>query len=88
MDQKLALYERRLREARARSYSLLEGERAKALSNRAAEIEKLRQELKGWLTQERAELARQAVEVRKTLAEEARGMGAEIGSHILGRRVG
>jgi F-type H+-transporting ATPase subunit b len=87
VEQKLALYERRLREARAQSYSLLEGERARALSERGAEIEKLRQELKGWLTQERAELSRQAIEVRKTLADEAGRMGAEIGSHILGRRV-
>jgi F0F1-type ATP synthase membrane subunit b/b' len=88
VDQKLALYERSLREARAQSYSLLERGRAKALGERGAEMETLREELNEWSTREKGELSRQAIEVRKTLADEAVRVGAEIGSHILGRRVG
>ncbi|HKZ77272.1 MAG TPA: ATP synthase F0 subunit B [Pyrinomonadaceae bacterium] len=86
--ERLALYEQRLREARAEGYLLLERERAGALDERVAKVDKLRQEISGLLNREKDEVGRQAAAARETLAGEAGRIGAEISSHILGRRVG
>jgi len=88
VDERLARYQRRLREARGEGYLLLEAERSLALGERGEKIERVRQEISVVFGQEKQELARQVARAREVLAGEASTLGAQIGTQILGRRVG
>ena len=87
MDEKIALYERGLREARSQGYALLEEQRLDALREREHKVGGVKEELAELLARERVEMQRQVNVVRENLAVEAREMGAQIGSRILGRGV-
>jgi F-type H+-transporting ATPase subunit b len=81
----LKRYEDALREARAEGYRLLELNRSEAMRQRERRINALTQELQALLAGEKAEIARQAEDARRSLILEAERIGLEISSHILGR---
>jgi F-type H+-transporting ATPase subunit b len=87
IDERIALYERGLREARSEGYALLEKERLEALGQREDKVGGVKQEIAELLARERVEMQRQVKAVRESLAVEAREMGAQIVSRILGRGV-
>jgi F-type H+-transporting ATPase subunit b len=81
----LKRYEDALREARTEGYRLLELNRSEAMRQRERRINALKQELQALLAGEKAEIARQAEDARRSLILEAERIGLEISSHILGR---
>jgi len=84
---RLARYERELREARAESYRLLEQERLQALRERETQIASVKEEVAVWVSKEKANLAHQAARAQSTLKVEARSIAVEIGSQVLRRRI-
>jgi F-type H+-transporting ATPase subunit b len=88
VDEKAESYERALREARAEGYSLMERERAEAMSERQLRLNALREEISQTVEAEKQLIRSQAEEARRTLEADARGIAAEIGSQILHRPVG
>lgn len=87
IDEKIALYERGLREARSEGYALLEKERLEALREREGRVGGVKEQIAELLARERLEMQRQAKAVRENLSVEAQELGAQIGSRILGRGV-
>lgn len=85
VKEKIARYERELREARAEGYRLMEQHRIEALREREQQIAAVKQEMATLITDQKAMLTHQAEDVRQTLGIEARGIGLEIGFRILGR---
>jgi F-type H+-transporting ATPase subunit b len=81
----LKRYEDALREARTEGYRLLELNRSEAMRQRERRINALKQELQALLAGEKAVIARQAEDARRSLILEAERIGLEISSHILGR---
>jgi F-type H+-transporting ATPase subunit b len=84
---KLATYERELREARAESYRLSEQERLKALQDREAQIAVVKEETAVWISREKANLAQQSARAQADLKVQARSIAVEIGSRVLRRRI-
>ena len=87
VDEKLAHYERSLREARAQSYRLLEGQRAEAMSLRQERLGSLREEVTRSIEKEKGRIHTQAEAARATLGDEARRVASNLSAHILGRSV-
>jgi F-type H+-transporting ATPase subunit b len=85
VKEKIAWYERELREARAEGYRLMEQLRIQALREREQQIAAVKEEMATLITDQKAMLTRQAEDVRQTLGIEARRIGLEIGFRILGR---
>lgn len=85
---KLSEYERKLREARAEAYAMVERERTAALQGRQKNLHEMRQKLAESTAQEKDVIRKQADEARGTLEVEARRMASEIGSRVLNRPVG
>jgi F-type H+-transporting ATPase subunit b len=87
LENGLARYERGLREARISAYHLVEKERTEALEMREEQVIQVREEIRTWVAQEKAEIERQAEEARRTLALESIQSALQIGSQILHRPV-
>lgn len=88
IEENLTRYERSLREARAEGYSLLEQQRAEALTQRQQRLSQVREELEALTEREKEAIRRQAEEARATLAAEAQSVAAGISRQILGRSPG
>ena len=84
-DEKLASYERQMREARAAAYKIIEQERTKALKEREVQLAAAREEIRFVVTREKENLARDAEQARVTLSEAARNNAVKIETNILGR---
>lgn len=87
VNEKLLTYERRLREARAEGYALLERERAAISEERQRKLTEVKAEMASLLSTEKEKLKVQGEQVKAKLAVEARTIAMEIGRQILGRSV-
>jgi F-type H+-transporting ATPase subunit b len=87
VNEKLLSYERRLREARAEGYSLLERERAAISEERQRKLTEVKSEMASLLSTEKEKLKVEGEQVKGKLALEARSIAMEIGRQILGRSV-
>jgi F-type H+-transporting ATPase subunit b len=87
IDAKIREYEQSLREARARSYLLMEQERLAAGRQREQRLEEVRAEISGWLADQKRNVTREADEAKRNLERDARGRAVEISEHILRRGI-
>jgi F-type H+-transporting ATPase subunit b len=87
VEEKVAHYERTLREARAAGYQLLEQERAAALSERQARLNAVKDEISRSVAEQKEAIHAQVEDARATLEQEARRIAAQIGSQILHRPI-
>ena len=87
VHEKLLEYERRLREARAEGYVLMERERAFISEERQRKLAEVKSEIADLLSAEREKLKGEAAQVRGKLAVEARSIALEIGHRILRRPI-
>ncbi|HEY0377825.1 MAG TPA: hypothetical protein VGC87_12940 [Pyrinomonadaceae bacterium] len=87
VEEKITLYERTLREARAAGYQLMEQERVVALSERQARLDAVKNEISGSVAEQKEAIHAQVEEARVTLDKEARRIAADIGSQILHRPI-
>ena len=78
-------YQRRLREARTKGYTLLEEERRNAARERELKIAGVKAEIAGWIDQEKETLKRDEEAAKSSLIEDAEARAFEIGGRILGR---
>jgi F-type H+-transporting ATPase subunit b len=85
VKEKIARYERELREARAEGYRLMEQQRIEALREREQQIAAVKEEMARLITDQKAMITSQAEDVRQTLRIESHRIGLEIGFRILGR---
>jgi F-type H+-transporting ATPase subunit b len=87
VEEKVSLYERTLREARAAGYQLMEQEHAAALSERQASLNAVKDEINHSVAEQKEAIHAQVEDARATLDREARRIAAEIGSQILHRPI-
>ncbi|MCA1817113.1 MAG: ATP synthase F0 subunit B [Acidobacteria bacterium] len=87
IEENLNKYERALRDARADGYLYLEKERAKALQERQALLNSLRNELQRSIEKQKELVKSQAAQSRLTLEADTQQVAAEIGERILRRPV-
>jgi|SRR3954463_3459613 F-type H+-transporting ATPase subunit b len=87
VEEKLAHYERSLREARAEGYRLMEHHHAEAMSDRQARLTVVREEIKQLIAEQKSTIKTQAEETRAVLATDARRIAAEVGAQILQRPI-
>ena len=87
IDEKMREYERRLRQARAEGYSLLEQERAALSKEHDRRVSEVRTEIAQWLSQEQEKLRNDAAQVRQSLEAEAQTMALQISGQILHREI-
>lgn len=87
VDESLRGYEQTLRAARAEGYSRLEQERADAIRLREAQLAAAKVQQNELIATEKRQIGKQVEVARGTLAQEAKRLGIEISSHILGRPV-
>ena len=85
VEEKVAQYERTLREARSEGYRIMEQERAVAISERQARLTAIRDEIDHSVAEQREAIRGQVEGARASLEQEARRLAAEIGSQILHR---
>jgi F-type H+-transporting ATPase subunit b len=85
--EKLAEYERRLREARAAGYALMEQERAIVFEERQQKLGAVKSEIAGLVASEKEKLSTEGAQVKVKLAADAKGIALEIGRQILGRPI-
>lgn len=78
-------YEVRMREARAKGYSLLENQRTAASREQERKVAEVKAGVISWLDAEKRTLQIEAEQVKTSLAGEARARASEISSQILGR---
>src|SRR5262249_12262454 len=76
-------YNDAMREARSKGYEIIEKERVEALSQKAEKVGAAKEEVQQKLTEETAELEKQTVEARQTIAAEAEKMAEKISANIL-----
>lgn len=88
VHEKLLEYERRLREARAEGYALMERERAVISEERQRKLAEVKSEVAHLLSAEKEKLKLEGAQVRGKLAVEARSIALEIGRQILRRPIG
>ena len=86
-DQKLREYERRLREARASGYAMLDEVRLRAGREREERLSDVKADLDRWRDEEREKIKQDEVGARVKLMNDARGRAVEISRRILGREV-
>ena len=86
-ENNLARYERTLREARGAGYRLVEAERASAIGLREESLTQLKDEMRSFVSQQKAEIGVQTREARASLGQEAQTTAARIGSQILARSI-
>ena len=82
---KMSDYQRRLREARTKGYTLLEEERRNAARERELKIAGVQSEVTRWIDQEKQTLKREEEAAKSSLIEDAEARAFEIGGRILGR---
>ena len=87
VSQKLANYERHLRQARADAYALSEQERTAAMQERQQKLNEMRQQLSESIAKEKQVITEQAEGARATLEDESRRIASEISSRVLHRPV-
>ena len=87
VDEKLLEYERRLREARAEGYALMERERALVSEERNQKLTQVKSEIARVLSEERETLKMETAQVRGKLTVDARSIALEIGRQILRRPI-
>jgi len=87
VSQKLANYERRLRQARADAYALSEQERTVAMQERQQKLNEMREQLASSIAKEKQVIATQAEGARASLHDESRLIAGEISSRVLNRPV-
>jgi len=85
VEEKNSLYQTSMRDARSKSYELVESERSAALSRRQTEIDAVKTETEQTIAGEKTELTRQTAEARAEIARTAEQMAERISSSILGR---
>ena len=85
VSEKLAEYERSLRQARGEAYAFAEHERAGAVQDRQAKLNQMRQQLADSIAQEKQAIQRQADEARALLETQSRRLAREIGARVLSR---
>lgn len=87
VSEKLSEYERRLREARADGYALMEQERAVISAERQQKLTEVKSEVARLLSTEKEKLKTEGAQVRGKLAVDAREIALKIGSQILRRPI-
>ena len=87
VSEKLSEYERRLREARAEGYAVMERERAVISEERQRKLAEVKSEINRLLSTEKEKLKTEGAQVRSKLAVEARSIAVKIGSQILRRPI-
>jgi F-type H+-transporting ATPase subunit b len=87
VEEKLASYERSLREARSEGYRLMEQERAEAMRERQIKVGAVREEVSRMTEEEKHVIHGQAEEARSTLMRDAGAIATEISAQILHRPV-
>jgi F-type H+-transporting ATPase subunit b len=87
VSQKLADYERALRQARGEAYSFTEHEHNGAMQDRQVELNQMRQQLAEAIAKEKDEIRRQAEEARGVLEGESRRIAREISARVLSRPI-
>ncbi len=85
-DEKLANYETSLREARAAGYAMVESTRRESLAQRQLQIDEVKAEVANQIESEKADLNRQVVQARQTLASDARVLAERITAQVLRQR--
>jgi F-type H+-transporting ATPase subunit b len=86
-QEKLAEYERRLREARAEGYALMERERAVLTGEGRLKMAEVKAEIARSLSEQKHSLATEAEQAKGKLGIEARTMALEISRQILRRPI-
>jgi F-type H+-transporting ATPase subunit b len=87
VTQKIREYERRMREARADGYGLLEQQRAAVSREREQRVAEFKSEVNKRLYGEKQKLRSDVEQMRESLASDARMRALEIGYQILGRQI-
>ena len=87
VHEKLLEYERRLREARAEGYALMERERAIISEEKQRKLAEVKSEIARVLSAEREKLKMETAQVRGKLTVDARSIALEIGRQILRRPI-
>lgn len=87
VSEKLSEYERRLREARAEGYALMEQERAVISAERQQKLTEVKSEVARLLSTEKEKLKTEGAQVRGKLTVDAREIALKIGSQILRRPI-
>ena len=87
VSEKLANYERQLRQARGEAYAFSESERGAAMQERQKKLNEMRQKLAESIAQEKEAIQQQAEAARGTLEIESRRLAREIGARVLSRPI-
>ncbi len=83
IDERLAGYERSLREARAEGYRMLEQQRGAAMAERQNRLSATRGEIESLVSKEKESLRAQAETARARLGEDARRAAADIAARFV-----
>lgn len=87
VGQKLANYEKQLRQTRADAYALSEQERTAAMQERQQKLNEMREQLGESIAKEKQIIAEQAEGARASLEDESRRIARDISSRVLRRTV-
>jgi len=87
VSDKLARYERSLRQARGEAYAVTEAQRAAEMKERQQKLNEMRAQLAQSTAREKEIIQQQAAEARVTLEAESYGLAREIGSRVLSRPI-
>lgn len=87
VSEKLQEYERRLREARADGYALLEGERVALSRERERKVAGIKLEVSTWLREQKEKLNLDAEQIKTRLEKDAKTIALEIARQILRRDI-
>ncbi len=87
VSEKLANYERQLRQARGEAYAFSESERGAAMQERQQKLNEMRTQLSESIAQEKKAIEQQADAARGTLEVESRRLAREIGARVLSRPI-
>lgn len=87
VNEKLSEYERRLREARAEGYALMERECAVIAEERQRKLAEVKSEISSLVSSEKEKLKTESAQVKGKLAVDARDIALEIGRQILQRPI-
>ncbi|MCS6884295.1 MAG: ATP synthase F0 subunit B [Acidobacteriota bacterium] len=87
-EQRLADYQRRIREAKAENYKMLEERRTVALAERAKKLEAAREEAAREIEAGRKEIEAAVRQARESLEDDAAAMAKSIAASVLRRPLG
>lgn len=83
IGEKQSLYDATMLRARSEGYELIERQRAEAVAVRQERVAAVKEEVAQTIAQETAELNRQTVEAKATIARQAEQMAERISANIL-----